>query len=37
VGVAVFWTACRMLRVEEMDLAAQALARPIERFRAKLL
>lgn len=37
VGAALFWTTCHVLRVDEMDLAAKALARPWERIRAKLL
>ena len=35
-GLAVYYFACRLLKVEEMDLAADALERPLARLRARL-
>ena len=36
VGLAVYYFACRLLKVEEMELAAEALERPLARLRARL-
>ncbi|MCX6604778.1 MAG: murein biosynthesis integral membrane protein MurJ [Acidobacteria bacterium] len=36
VGLAVYYFACRLLNVEEMELAAEALERPLARLRARL-
>ena len=36
VGLAVYYFACSLLKVEEMELAADALARPLARLRARL-
>ena len=36
VGLAVYYCACRLLKVEEMELAADALERPLARLRARL-
>ena len=35
-GLAVYYFACRLLKVEEMELAADALERPLARLRARL-
>jgi len=36
VGLAVYYFACRLLKVEEMELVAEALERPFARLRARL-
>lgn len=36
VGLAVYYFACSLLKVEEMELASDALARPLARLRARL-
>jgi len=35
-GLAVYYFACRLLKVEEMELAAEALERPLARLRVRL-
>jgi putative peptidoglycan lipid II flippase len=35
-GVAIYYFICRALRIEEMELAATALAKPLERLRARI-
>ncbi len=35
-GVALYYYTCRSLKIEEMDLAVAALAKPLERLRARI-